>query len=358
MAAYKDRIREDLDRWIGAGLVGADKRDAILATIPEARRLDAAAALAWVGAVLLGAAVVSFVAANWDITPKLVRFAILLATFVSVAGAAAWAAHKERALASNILLMVAALVFAAAVGLTGQIFDIAADPRAACYASGLVAFALALAGRSSGAAIVGLVFIALGDVSEREWFSGLDTDAPWMLFAAPLGAYLALRWSSAPLAHVSALAILYCFGWFAAHTHSRGGALLFLSVGVGAMAAGARWLHARERPLAGVFYGWFAWGALVLFAAAGYAPWIEGSRPNIGAILHRLAWLLLSGGLIALGRYDRHALVTTVGVLGVIGAMIALLNDMGLDLLAAAGVFFACAIVALLAGLALRRKAR
>src|SRR5262245_2568338 len=356
MAAYKDRIKQDLDRWIDAGLVGADKRDAILATIPGARRLDAAAALAWVGAVLLGVAVVSFIAANWDITPKLVRFAVLLTGFAGLAGVAAWAAHKERALAADILLTVAALVFAAAVGLTGQIFDIAADPRTACYASGLAALALALAGRSSGAAIVGLVLIALGDVSEREWFSGLATDAPWTLFAAPLGAYLALGWGSAPLAHVSALGGLYCFGWFAAHMHSRGPALLFLSVGMGAVAAGARWMQARERPLAGVFYGWFAWGALVLFAAAGYAPWTEGSMPNISAILHRLVWLLLSGGLVALGRYDRHALVTTVGVLGVIGAIVALLNDMGLSLLAAAGVFLACAIVALLAGLALRRK--
>ena len=39
---------------IGAGLVDAGKRDAILATLPETRRMDAATALAWVGAVLMG----------------------------------------------------------------------------------------------------------------------------------------------------------------------------------------------------------------------------------------------------------------------------------------------------------------
>src|SRR5262245_54940999 len=99
MAAYKDKLKEDLDRWIGAGLVDAGKRDAILATIPDARRLDAATALAWLGGALLGIAVISFVAANWDVTPKLVRFAMLLAAFLGFAGAGAWAAHKERPIA-------------------------------------------------------------------------------------------------------------------------------------------------------------------------------------------------------------------------------------------------------------------
>lgn len=356
MPAYKHRVTEDLDRWIGAGLIDADKRSAILATIPDARRLDAAAALAWLGGLLLGIAAIAFVAANWEITPKLVRFAILLGAFLGFAGAGAWAAHAQRPIASNILLTIAALVFAASIGLTGQIFDIAGDPRAASYAAGVAAFLLALAGRSTGAATAGLVFIALGDFTDRDWFAGLDAEVPWMLFAAPLGAYLALRWGSAALAHASALGTLYCFGWLAARSESGAGVFLFLAIVMGAMAAGARWLFVQERRFAGVFYGWFAWGALMLFAAAGYTSWFEGGDGNLAALLHRLVWLALSGGVLALGRHDRHGLVTAVGVLSVIGAICALLTDLGLDLRAAAGVFLICAIVALIAGLALRRK--
>ena len=92
MAAYKDRVKEDLDRWIASGLVAPDKREAILATLPEARRLDAATALAWVGGVLLGIAVIAFVAANWDGMPKLARFAVLLVSFLALATGGAWAA--------------------------------------------------------------------------------------------------------------------------------------------------------------------------------------------------------------------------------------------------------------------------
>lgn len=355
MAAYKDRVKKDLDRWIGAGLVDASKHDAILATIPDTRRMDAATALAWVGGILLGIAVIAFVAANWDGTPKIARFAMLLAAFLGLAAAAAWASSKERLTLSNILLTIAALVFAASIGLTGQIFDIAGDPRSAAYGAGVAAFALAAAGRSTGAALVGLIFIAFGDFTDRQWFAGADSEAPWMLIAAPLSAYLALRWGSAPLAHASALAIIYCFGWFAARTDAEAGVFLFLSIGMAAMAGGARWLKTQDRAFAGVFYGWFTAGALLFFAIAGYLPWFGGENGG-GGIAHRIVWLLASGGVLALGRFDRHGLVTAIGVLSIIAAICALLSDLGLDLLAAAGVFLVCAVIALIAGLALRNK--
>lgn len=355
MAAYKDRVQQDLDRWIGAGLVDAEKRAAILATIPETRRMDAATALAWVGGVLLGIAVIAFVAANWDGTPKLVRFTILLAAFLGLAGGAAFASQKERPTLANILLTIAALVFAASIGLTGQIFDIVGDPRSAAYGAGVAAFALAASGRSTGSALVGLIFIALGDFTDRHWFSGVDSEAPWMLIAAPLSAYLALRWGSAALAHASALAIIYCFGWFAAKTEAEAGVFLFLAIGMAAMAAGARWLRTQERAFAGVFYGWFTAGALLFFAVSGYLPWFGGENGG-GGIAHRIVWLVASGAVIALGRFDRQGLVTTIGVLSIIVAICCLLTDLGLDLLAAAGVFLVCAVVALIAGLALRNK--
>jgi|CXWL01.1.fsa_nt_gi uncharacterized membrane protein len=355
MAAYKDKVREDLDRWIADGLVAADKRGAILATLPDARRLDAATALAWVGGLLLGIAFIAFVAANWDGLPRLARFILILAAFAVAAGAGAWASHVKRPVLTNISLMLSALIFAAAIGFTGQIFDIAGDPKSASYAAGLAGFALALAGRSTGAATVGLAFIAIGDFTGREFFSGVDNGAPWMLAAAPLGAFFALRWGSAPLAHASALAIIYCFFWFAVRSQADAPTMMFLSVGLAAMAAAARWLHTQERAFASVFYGWFAWAALMFFAIGGYVPWINGETQN-GGMLHRVVWLAASGGVIALGRFDRHTMVTAVGVLSIIGAICALLLDLGLDLLAAAGVFLLCAVAALIAGLALRRR--
>jgi len=352
---YKDRIGREIDRWIEAGLVQPDRRAPMLDMIPDTRRLDAATALAWVGSVLLGVALVSFVAANWDGMTPILRFTIIVGAFLALAAGGAWTAYRERPIATNILVMLAAISYAAAIGLTAQIFDLPSDTRTACYGAGLAAYGLALAGRSTGAATVALILIGFGDFTEHGWFTGQDHDLPWMLFAAPLGAYLALRWGSAPLAHISALAIVYCFTWFAARTEAHAGTFIVLALVLGAIAASARWLRAHDRQFAGVFYGWFTFAAFVFFAIGGYLPWFGDAN---GGVSHRLIWLTSSGGLIALGRHDHHGMVTAVGVLSLIGAIIALLGDLGLNLMASAGIFLVCAVVALIGGLALRSRTK
>ncbi len=358
MVNYKDRIGREIERWIEAGLVAPDKRAPMLAMIPDTRRLDAATALAWVGSALMGIAIVAFVAANWDAMTPILRFGIIVVGFLVLAAGGALAAHRERPVLTNILVMLAAIAYASAVGLTAQIFDLPSDTRAASYGAGLAAFGLAMAGRSTGAAFVAIILIANGDFAEHHWFSGGDNDVPWMLFAAPLGGYLALRWGSAPLAHISALAIIYCVTWFAARTSADAGLFLFLSIALGAMAGAARWLRQRNRQFAGVFYGWFACGAIVFFAIAGYLPWFGGDGSVNAGIAHRIVWLAASGGLIALGRLDHHAMATAIGVLSLIGAVVTLLSDLGLNLLASAGIFLVCALAALVAGLLLRGRAK
>jgi uncharacterized membrane protein len=100
MAAYKDRVGADLDRWIEQGLVAKDKRAAILATLPETRRLDAATALAWIGGALLGIAIIAFVAANWDGIARLARFASQQNTFTGKLTEAMFDAVLRRAKAA------------------------------------------------------------------------------------------------------------------------------------------------------------------------------------------------------------------------------------------------------------------
>lgn len=351
MAGYKERLAEDLDRWIAAGLVAGENRQQILESVPEARRLDAASALAWIGAVLLGVALIAFIAANWDGIPRLARFALVISVFAGAAGAAAWAAHRGRPNLANGLLTFAALAFAAAIGLTGQIFDIAGDPRAALYGAGVAAAALALAGRSSGAAIACLLFFGNADFFSGDWLFGQQFEAPWLIVAAPIGALLAIRWGSPPLAHAASVGVIASFVWFLSRFEQSGAAALFLSVWLGAMAAGGRWMRAQGRPFGGVFYGWFAWAALGFFALAGY---VDG---NWG-ILHRLVWLAAASALVALGRYDKHNMVSAAGVVGLVAGIGALLTDLNLDLMVAAGLFFTAALIAMVVGYALRRRAK
>lgn len=197
-----------------------------------------------------------------------------------------------------------------------------------------------------------LVFLGIADFLEPG--GGID-QMPWLVIAAPIGAFLALRWKSAPLAHAGALGIIIAFIWFASRADNNGSAmLLFFSVWLAALAYGGRMLSLQGRDFGGVFYGWLAWGALLLFAVAGYA---NGGVGDYG-IVHRLAWLGASGALVAIGRHDRHSMVSAAGIISLIAAIAALLTDLGLNLIAAAALFFVAALAALVVGLILRRRAK
>lgn len=353
MAAYKDRVRADLDRWITAGLIAGTQRQAILDTIPETRRIDAATALAWIGGALLGVSVIAFVAANWDGLPRIARFALILAAFTITAGAGAWAAKRERPLMSNIALTVAALIFAAAIGLTGQIFDIAGEPKTALRGAGVAALALALAGRSTGAAIAALLLFGIADFQTFDFLGAHSFDI-WSIVVAPIGLVLALLWRSTPLAHAGCAAGLIALWRVASENEANAAIYLVFSIVLFGCTALARYNRARDHEHAGVFYGWAALGALSFFAIAGLATNAEPSA-SYWDIPHRLAWLVASGAAIALGRFDRHIMLTATGVISLMLAITVILVDLGFDLLAAAAVFFVGAFGALVAGLMLRR---
>lgn len=345
MASYKQRLTRDLDGWIAAGLMPASSRDPILSSVEEGRRLDAAAALAFAAAFLLGAAVIAFVAANWDGMARVVRFGLLLAAFGAAAGGAAWSARRGRPQASNGLLALAALIYAGSIGLVGQIFNLAGEPSHALHAAGWAAATLAIVGRSSAAGVIALALTGAGDLATEA-----GEDAPWqLLLIAAAAAVLAWRWRSSPLAHAAGLAIVVAVVhlWARLESEPAGYAL---ALGLAALAAlarrDARAANGGERPGSDL-YGWLAWGALGLFIAVG----LFDQQANL---LHRLLWLALGLAGLALGRHDRHALISVGGVLAAIGAGAALMFDLGFGLMASAAVFAAAAMLALLGGLALR----
>lgn len=344
MASYRTRLSQDLDRWIAAGLVPAASREAMLASVEDPRRVDAATALAVVGALLAGAAVIAFVAANWDGLARIVRFGLILVAFAAAASGAAWAAWKQRPVLTNSLLALAALIYAAAIGLSGQIFDIAGDPQTALRGAGLAAFVLALAGRSSGAAIVALALIGLGDMAGGG--PGVSRDSwRWAAAAAPVGVALAWLWRSRPLAHAAGLAVVVA--WLTLPGERDSWRMLLTAVVFGLLAGLARWR--RDEPVARDLLGWFVVGGLVAFALA-------GAEAGDLTLVHRGGLLLLSAAVVGWGRHDRHDLLTALGVIGMLGAVSLILFDLGLGLMAAAGVFAVCALTALGVGLALRGR--
>ncbi len=355
MASYRARLERDLDRWIADGLVPAGSRTAILAEAHEPRRLDAAGALGLVGAMLLGAAVIAFVAANWDAMPRALRFGLILLAFLAALGGSAEAARRRMADTTNALLALAALIYAAALGLTGQIFDIAGDPQRTLWAAGFVAGALGLAGRSSAAAAVALALIGAGDVARVEWGLGAGLlPVPLLVFTAPLGMAAGWRWRSIPLAHVAALAWILGLLHLALDGGGELEARSWLLFGLlSALAALGRLRFERGETLTRLLYGWAVLGALLFLAISGLEE-----TPDTATFLHRAFWLATSLGVIVLGRADRHGFSTTAGMVSFLAAVLAVLLDLGLGLMAAAGLFAAFAVVALVLGWILRGQTR
>jgi hypothetical protein len=353
MASYKDRLRGDLDRWIGEGLVPTASRQPMLDSIADSRRPDAVSALAMVGVLLAGAAIIAFVAANWDGIPRFARFGLLVAAFLAACAGGAWANWKQRPNMGNGLITLAALIFAASIGLTGQIFDLAGDPKTALMSAGAAAALLALAGRASGAAVAALALIGLGDLSPHGTW--------WLLPTAVIGAGLAWLWRSRPTAHAAAIGLglgvgLALWRWGAAHPTLSLAGLMLAASGLLALAAlAARALAARDRPEAGVVYGWLTWAALTYFLLSS----LDLREGGALLIAHRVAWLILAGGVLALGRIDRQGAVMAAGVVALIAGVIIPMLDLGVDLATASVIFAVAAILVLtVVGLVRGRRPR
>ena len=163
--AYRKRLSADLDKWIAGGLVSAEQRSPILATLPPANERPAASILAWAGAVLAGLAVIAFMAANWDFIPRFFRLLVILGVFWGALYGALWCEKNGKPKSRQASLLFAVLVFASGLGLVGQMYNLAGDPSDVLLAAGLAGLLLGAAGRSGPATATGLLF-------SGAWYTG------------------------------------------------------------------------------------------------------------------------------------------------------------------------------------------
>ena len=144
---YAKMLERDLKRWHEKGWVTGEGYQAILAEQAQGARLTASAALAVIGAVLLGFAAISFVAANWNEIPRLLRVSILIAALWSAYGGAAYLYERGLPDFAQAAVLSGALFFGAAVMLITQMYHIASGD--------LPGFMLL---RTAGAALAGILF--------------------------------------------------------------------------------------------------------------------------------------------------------------------------------------------------------
>jgi uncharacterized membrane protein len=364
---YRRRLEADLDRWIASGLVGADRREAILTSIREENSSDRArSALAAAGVILLGLAVIAFIASNWDGMTRSLKAGILILALVGASFLSLLARERSRPRLAEALVLLAALVFAAGVGLMGQILNLPGAASSAFMLAAFGALILGVAGASPPAVALSLIFGVFWQASSmgEPLLGSFQADARlWrpadIIFPAIIlsSAALSRLWNSALVRH---LAI-----WSAGFS---GGLILFKLIGDSE--EGLRiWLmlqilvwsiagflgrrrYADGKAGGATLYGYGAWWGMLSVATFSLTlsvdtTWMGATIPITATLLERGVWIGLSLGVIVLGQMDRQGWVVGAGVASLIGAVSLLLSDLGLSLTAAAGVFLLTALIAL-----------
>ena len=232
MASYSSRVRADAARWVAAGLIDGKTAEALLLDVEanERKALSFGSILAIMAALLLGAAILVFVASNWEAIPRIARvgslFAIILAGYV---GGAALKLTDHAAIAEGVWL-VAAAAFGGSIALIGQMYHLSGDETQAVltWCVGTAAAGVAL---RSGPLTVAAVVLAVCWLFLREVDFWRDTDFPYSFLAIAAVLWLISYWTdSAASRHLLVLSLIFYAALLAIETDSD-------VVGIGAILA-------------------------------------------------------------------------------------------------------------------------
>jgi len=263
MWGYRNRLNRDLERWRSAGWITAEAETQIRADV-EARShsVGLPGALAILAAVLIGFAAMSFVGANWQDMPRLLRLTLLIGTM--------WAAYlladqlfkKAMLPFGHAAVLLGCSVFGASIMLVSQMYHMDGNPPDAVllWAAGtLLAGVLVRSNPTLAFALVLFSVWGMWESMQRDevfWPYLL----PWALVAA---AFAWQRWS--PGVHLSGLTLSGFIVMFGYIWHDRQGHELVVAAGTIMGFAAALGL-ARLPALETVWRGGLVYALLTVFA--------------------------------------------------------------------------------------------
>lgn len=299
MASYVTRIRHDISRWREAGLIDEKTARALSfdAERNSAGSVSFGSILAMMAAALFAAAVLIFIAANWEAFPRLARvgmlFALILAGYVG--GAALKLSGREAA--GEGAFVVAAAGFGASIALIAQIYHMSGDEGEAVFVWG-AGTALAAAILRSGALTVGAALIA----------------GAWMLMKASQGWNL----GELPLSYLAVAAVLYALSLWTRSVAARH--ILLLTLYLFVFLFYWRDESTFVAPLLLIA------AAVAAFAAARLAPATARRLSGLGAELPAQALLgfLAGAGTIQIALLDEPGFVypTVLAFAGIVAALL------------------------------------
>ena len=312
MWTYKKRIEKDLGRWREAGWVTDAGAAAIRAELAASGRgASLSTALGVLAAVLIGFSVMSFVGANWQDIPRIVRLGVLLAALAaSYAGAGVLFTRGMESFGHAMVLLATSL-FGANIMLISQMYHMSGNPADAVlvWAAGTLLAGVAL--RSNPALALAMILMSLWG-----WLKTADTSDvywPYLLGWAPVAAaFYWRRWK--PGIHIAGLPLagfIISLGFMLNHGHAHGLVALIGFAAVAAAIAGA-----QLKPGTPVLWsGMLGYAVAIAFAGLYALQFYE--NPDLGSLIV-LAVLTLAGLILAIwwGLHAPHRGALWIGYIG------------------------------------------
>ena len=298
MSRYAKRLDRDLVRWREAGWISAEGETAIRkdAASTQGGKLDLAAALGILGAVLIGFGAMSFVAAHWSEMPRLFRLALIFAGLFASYGTAGVLFERNHPTFAHAAILVGVSIFGAGIMLIAQMFHIEGNPPDAVLTWALGALAAGVVLKSNPALAAAMLLIGLWSGWET-----IDTGLVHWPFLIGWGAVTAAiawrRWIGG--LHLAAVALalwIVTLGYtlFDGNAHGIvvGIGLLIAAAGIVAPLYDERW--------SGWTISGLAYGMTIAFAGLFALQFIK--EPHLDAfILLAIITLALVLGGVALG---------------------------------------------------------
>lgn len=208
---YRRRLDADLTRWQADGVITPTTSAAIRgALLPMPPAIGIATVVAIVGGLLIAAAFLAFIAANWTVIPRPARFVILLAGIFGAYGIGAAFTYRQQKALADLAVGVGAIIFGAAIALVGQMYHLGED-----FAGGMMlwsAGALVAAGLTGSRGALAVALAAGCLWSGTRMFEALQ--GPHLPFVAfwLIAAGLAIAWNSVVARHLVAVTALVWWG--------------------------------------------------------------------------------------------------------------------------------------------------
>jgi uncharacterized membrane protein len=255
-AGYRKRIAADMPRWLDAGWVTTDGAVAILASASGGRRttFGLSTILGTLGALLLGLAVVAFVSSQWEFSPRVARFGMIVAGLLIAYAAAFQFERRGLRIFAEAGVLAGGVIFAAGIALVGQTYHLSGDFSGAVLLFEAGVLAAAVVTGSPTLTVLGLVGSGYW-VWLATWGNGI---APHWGSAAAIGISVVVATTqNSHYGRILAIVAVIFWSWLtiggladAAHWTAAGGMMVFCTAALAIWALGAALASLPERRIA------------------------------------------------------------------------------------------------------------